>query len=58
VALSSERQKKKDVLLTEYDLIQQEVKVIDKEIYSLNQEQSIIKHDINRLVNSSKSSSA
>ncbi|WP_239495670.1 hypothetical protein [Marinomonas primoryensis] len=34
--------KEKDVLLTEYDLIQQEVKVIDKEIYSLNQEQSII----------------
>jgi hypothetical protein len=46
--------KEKDVLLTEYDLIQQEVKVIGKEIYSLNQEQSIIKHDINRLVNSNQ----
>jgi hypothetical protein len=46
--------KEKDVLITEYDVIQQEVKIIDKEIYSLNQKQSIIKHDINRLVNSNQ----
>lgn len=46
--------KEKDTLLSEYDLIQQEVKAIDKEIYGINQEQSIIKHEINRLVNSNQ----
>jgi len=46
--------KEKEALLSEFDLIQQEVKIIDKEIYGINQEQSIIKHEINRLVNSNQ----
>ena len=46
--------KEKEALLSEFDLIQQEVKKIDQEIYGLNQEQSIIKHEINRLVNSNQ----
>ena len=46
--------KEKEALLAEFDIIQQEVKVIDKEIYSINQEQSVIKHEINRLVNSNQ----
>lgn len=46
--------KEKEALLSEFDLIQQEVKKIDQEIYGLNQEKSIIKHEINRLVNSNQ----
>ena len=46
--------KEKNTLLSEFDLIQQEVKAIDKEIYGINQEQSFIKHEINRLVNSNQ----
>ena len=44
----------KSNLLSEYDIIQLEVKEIDKEIYGINQQQTQIKHEINRLVNSNQ----
>ena len=44
----------KSNLLSEYDIIQQEVKAIDEQIYGINQQQTQIKHEINRLVNSNQ----
>ena len=44
----------KDKQLAQYDEIQVEVKIIDNDIYEIQQQQSLIKHDINRLVNSNQ----
>lgn len=44
----------KDKQLAQYDEIQVEVKAIDNDIYDIQQQQSLIKHDINRLVNSNQ----
>lgn len=44
----------KDSLLAQYDEIQVEVKAIDNQIYGLQQEQTLLKNDINRLVNSNQ----
>lgn len=44
----------KDKKLSEYDEIQVEVKAIDNQIYGLKQEQTLLKNDINRLVNSNQ----
>ncbi|REG79342.1 hypothetical protein [Marinomonas pollencensis] len=44
----------KDKQLSQYDEIQVEVKAIDDDIYEIQQQQSLIRHDINRLVNSNQ----
>lgn len=46
--------KEKDNQLAQYDQIQVEVKSIDNQIYGIQQQQTLIKHDINRLVNSNQ----
>lgn len=40
--------------LSEYEIIQQEVRQLDETIFQLNQEQTQIRHEINRLVNSNQ----
>lgn len=44
----------KDSQLAQYDEIQIEVRAIDNQIYGLKQEQTLLKNDINRLVNSNQ----
>lgn len=46
--------KEKETLLSEYDSIQVEVKAIDDQIYALKQQQTLISHEVNRLVNSNQ----
>ncbi|MEL0638513.1 MULTISPECIES: hypothetical protein [Marinomonas] len=53
-ATTTRSAQEKDKQLAQYDLIQVEVKAIDNDIYGIQQQQSIIKHDINRLVNSNQ----
>ncbi|WCN11087.1 hypothetical protein [Marinomonas mediterranea] len=44
----------KSELLSQYDVIQVEVKAIDAEVYEYKQQQTLIAHEVNRLVNSNQ----
>lgn len=44
----------KDKMITEYETIQEQIKALDEDIFKLKQEQTLIEHDINRLVQSNQ----